>query len=79
MHYSLCNLINLNVWEECCHIRKGQSIEIYCLILTGSHPVITFENVLYLIYGILSIGSFDSEFLVIVDHMLSTPIPICIL
>ena len=41
MRYGLCNPINLNVWEECRHIGKGQSIQIYCLVLTGSHPITT--------------------------------------
>jgi hypothetical protein len=35
---------------------------------------ITFENVLYLIYDIFSIGSFASELLAIMDYMSSAPI-----
>jgi hypothetical protein len=38
--YGLCNPINLNAWEECHHLRKGQFIQIYCLILMGSHLLI---------------------------------------
>jgi hypothetical protein len=37
---------------------------------------ITFENVLYLIYDILSIGSFASELRAIIDYMSSAPIPV---
>jgi hypothetical protein len=42
----------------------------------GTEQGITFENVLYLIYDILSIDSFASELLVIVDYMSSAPIPV---
>ena len=45
----------------------------------GTEQGITFENVLYLIYDILSIGSFASELLAIVDNMPSAPIPVFML